>query len=128
AQAVSGWRECACKTPAQSQREQCHQCHQRKRAGADHRHHRAPANPSVIRGTDNTMFLTVSPQTTAILADNHALPAGSRPILRMNTPTSHNPDSESAALAIDWKNSLAAAGPQASQVLADLGDQHAAEL
>ena len=46
----------------------------------------------------------------------------------MNTPTSHNTDSESTALAIDWKNSLTAAGPQASQVLADLGDQHAAEL
>lgn len=74
------------------------------------------------------MFRTVSPQTTTILADNHPLPHGSRPILRMNNVTSHNADAESSALVIDWKNSLAAAGPQASQVLADLGDQHAAEL
>ncbi len=46
----------------------------------------------------------------------------------MNNVTSHNADAESTALITDWKKSLAAAGPQAGQVLAELGDRHAQAL
>ncbi|MGH8053971.1 MAG: diguanylate cyclase [Stenotrophomonas sp.] len=46
----------------------------------------------------------------------------------MNNVTSHNADAESAALISDWKKSLAATGPEASLVLAELGDRDAAEL
>nr|WP_293708585.1 GGDEF domain-containing protein [Stenotrophomonas sp. UBA7606] len=46
----------------------------------------------------------------------------------MNIAPSSMPDTNSSALAAAWRQSLAAAGPDAAQVLASLADDHAAAL